>query len=746
MTERCLSTLFITLLIFFLNLFTATAETIHHEIGVSLAPDAHTIQVSDIITIHLTKSLSAKKPIHALLHADLEIADPPDGPYSVTIAGKVELSHFGKSQEDVGLTEKRPLQELVFRWKQGDFWPETFKVSLKYKGIIYHPLETEDEAYARGFKYTSGIIDSKGVILSQDSYWYPWFGDYLTSFKMTVRLPEDWDAVSQGNRILHETKDRERVVVWDSPDLTDNIYIVAGPYTEYSRKIGDQMAYIFLRSPDNDLAERYIKATEMYLRMYNRLIGPYLYPKFAMVENFWETGFGMPSFTLLGPTVIHLPFILHTSYPHEILHNWWGNGVLLRNDTGNWCEGLTAYLADHLLKEGKGQGAEYRYSMLQKYTDYVSKEKDFPLNVFRERHSPASEAVGYGKAMMLFHMLRKKLGDNIFTNGLREFYSTYQLKQASFQDLRQSFEKVSGEDLRIFFHQWVDRVGAPVLKLGKIEVEIKGDIFLTHIMVRQIQEEKPYALEVPVVLSIEGEEKPRLFNLSLNSRSAYLNLELHSRPVWVAVDPNFDIFRRLERSDIPPSIGQTFGAGQSLIVLPSTASAEMLGAYRSLADLWVKKAHKNIEIISDNEVTPDIMKGKAVWVFGRKNSLGSRIIKNLASYDVAANNKNIWIMGKDISIEGHSFVFSVRQSADPDFAMTWIAVDTAEALPGLARKLPHYGKYSFLVFKGTEPANILKGQWKIERSSLKRKIDYPSPPKMVPDINKLPTQEPLALP
>ena len=34
--------------------------------------------------------------------------------------------------------------------------------------------------------------------------------------------------------------------------------------------------------------------------MYRGLIGPYPYQKFALVENFWETGYGMPSFTLLG--------------------------------------------------------------------------------------------------------------------------------------------------------------------------------------------------------------------------------------------------------------------------------------------------------------------------------------------------------------------------------------------------------------------------------------------------------------
>ncbi len=168
--------------------------------------------------------------------------------------------------------------------------------------------------------------------------------------------------------------------------------------------------------------------------MYSGLIGPYPYEKFALVENFWETGFGMPSFTLLGPTVIRLPFIINTSYPHEILHNWWGNSVFPDYEQGNWSEGLTAYLADHLMKEQQGSGAEYRMDTLQKYADYVLGSRDFPLTRFRSRHSSSTEAIGYGKSLMFFHMLRLELGDDTFRKGIREFYKQISI---SFRNLHQ---------------------------------------------------------------------------------------------------------------------------------------------------------------------------------------------------------------------------------------------------------------------------------------------------------------------
>ena len=203
---------------------------------------------------------------------------------------------------------------------------------------------------------------------------------------------------------------------------------------------------VFLRAPDDALARQYLEATTGYLALYSSLIGPYPYGKWAAVENFWETGYGMPSFTLLGPKVIRFPFILHSSYPHEILHSWWGNGVFADAASGNWSEGLTAYLADHLVKEQRGEGAEYRQTTLQKYADYVLAGRDLPLTDFRSRHGSVTEAVGYGKSLMLFHMLRLELGDETFVAGLREFWGRMRFATASFADVRRAFEQASGKD------------------------------------------------------------------------------------------------------------------------------------------------------------------------------------------------------------------------------------------------------------------------------------------------------------
>ena len=72
-----------------------------------------------------------------------------------------------------------------------------------------------------------------------------------------------------------------------------------------------------------------------------------------------------------------------------------------------------------------------------------------------------------------------------------------------------------------------------------------------------------------------------------------------------------------------------------------------------------------------------------------------------------------------IPAAGHSTVAIRRHPANVNKAVGWIVVDPAPAFPGIASKLPHYGRYSYLAFEGDEPANIASGEWANNDSPLR---------------------------
>jgi hypothetical protein len=677
--------------------YVAADEVLNHEMSVELQPDKSHLRVKDRIT--LPKQLAAR-PVHFILHGDLDIQ-------SVSVSYKQVPLQPGE-EADV------PLKRYSLQVPQG-----TSQVYVVYSGKINHRIEGSDTEYARSFSETPGLIGEQGVFLANSTVWYPLIEDQLVSFSMEVSLPEKWTAISQGKRIRNERKDSRSVVTWQETHPQDDIYLVAGRFTEYHQSAGSATAMVYLREDDAALAQKYLDTTAQYLAMYSKLIGPYPYAKFAMVENFWETGYGMPSFTLLGPKVLRFPFILHSSYPHEILHNWWGNGVYVNYQSGNWAEGLTAYLADHLIKQQRGRGAEYRRSVLQKYTDFVDEERDFPLTEFRSRHSASTEAVGYGKTMMLYHMLRQRLGDEDFVRALRRFYRRYQFKVASFSDVEKVFDDVSEKDIKREFNQWVRRAGAPKLEINTALAEPLADGFRLSMEISQTQPDEPYDLFIPMAVHLRKHEQAFQTYVVMEKRRQQFTLELPARPLRVDVDPQFDVFRRLDAREIPAALSQGFGAQSVLVLLPSGAGQKLLQSYRKLAEAWQKNQEGKWEIALDSDYGK-LPVDRAVWLLGWENRFRESVGLGIMSRGVDIAKDGVSLKKRQFNRKEHSVLLTMRHPKNVKQTVLWLANDNIKAMPGLSRKLPHYRKYSYLAFSGDEPTNIAKGQWEVLNSPMRK--------------------------
>lgn len=584
---------------------------------------------------------------------------------------------------------------------------------LFYSGRINSGFKEVVEEYSRSFRETDGIISSSGVYLSGASFFYPYFGDYTLSFKAQVTIPKDFSCVMPGARIKKSAGFEE----WREKKQIDELTIACGKFNEYSLKDGEKTYYAFLLSPDASLAKTYLEATQKYVNFYSSLIGDYQYDKFALVENFWETGYGLPSFTLLGSKVIKLPFIIASSYPHEILHNWWGNGVFVDYEKGNWCEGLTVYLADYLIKENKGKGREYRRDILKKYIDYAASGKDFPLKDFVSRHSSAQEAVGYGKAMMFYHMLRIKLGEDLFLKGLRKFYSSNISKKASFEDLRKSFEEVSQKNLKVFFDQWINRPSAAELAIENVSLkEQPAGTYKVNFTLSQKGDLIYQGIEIPVVFYFEKGNEKKLVELS--SASASWSFEFNEKPVSLAADPDFEIFRKISPLETPPALSAILGASKPNIILPCLSPA--LGTYWQLAESWNLDKENSPSVKKDCALS-EVPSGASSWYFGAENKFAPLLSGYLQQYSAGLNEKYFFDGKNTIDISSATLVLSFYDHFNPKLSATYLISNSADSLKKVATKLPHYGKYSWLIFD--ENGNIsATGIWQKEISPLR--IDF----------------------
>ncbi len=647
--------------------------------------------------------------------SDIEVVDKIDLPNNLLDSNYSTFFYLNKSLNIKSVVGGK-IVEIENIDKDTNYYVKKYKITLKkasknsftitYKGIIKDEIEQSAAEYARGFSETKGIISDNGIYLAGSTYWLPKFeGDILSSFALEVNIDKEWSIVSQGDRTNNEIEGDTKKIIYYSPEPMDEIYLVGAKWTEYSLMLDEIEVQAFLRTPDQDLADRYLNITSDYLKMYETLIGAYPYTKFALVENFWETGYGMPSFTLLGEKVIRFPWILYSSYPHELLHNYWGNGVFVDYSGGNWCEGITAYMADHLLQEQRGNGATYRRTTLQKFTDYVNEENDMPINKFLNRNNSAEEAIGYGKVLMMNNMLRSDLGDEAFIKSYQKFYKNNQFTKASFTDIRESFEEVSGKDLTAFFEQWIDRKGAPSIEISKVSSKKVNNQYQLSFTLNQTQKEDVFVLNVPVAVYLKGNPEVVWKEIEMNKEEQHYSFSFEQKPLRMEIDPQFNIMRRLDRKEVPASLSQVFGAKKSAIIIPSTG--EHQSAYKELANTWkaTQEAQgKEAVVILDSEIKT-IPTDKSVWVIGFENKFNTNDLQT--SYASVFNNKmNEQI--NDLSKNG-SLVYAIPNPDNLAQSVGFVGAQSDLAIKALTRKLLHYGKYGYLGFEGDEAKNVLKG-------------------------------------
>lgn len=698
------------LLISVLVLITSVSysQTIHHNLTVDINIESSTIDVVDTMKIPVDLFRDSKEAIF-FLNNNL-VLKSLDEQFEIT---KLDTEDF-----DADKAVTRIKYGIKFR-KTDDKY---LMVPIQYKGIIKHEIVEGAAEYARGFSETSGIIFEKGVYLAGSSYWVPYFDiTEMASFNLRTRIDKDWNVVSQGERIRNELAGDKMLIEYVSSEPMDEVYLIAAKWTEYSEEHEGVLVQAFLRTPDEELAMRYIRVTADYIRLYQDLIGDYPYSKFALVENFWETGYGMPSFTLLGEKVIRFPWILHSSYPHELLHNYWGNSVFVDYETGNWCEGITVYMADHLIKEKQGIAADYRRTSLQKYTDYVNEENDFPVSGFISRNNSAEEAVGYGKSMMFNEMLRHRLGDDNFVESYAKFYNDNKFRKASFDDIRNSFEEISGEDLQSFFEQWIVRKGAPTIELSDVSVKKKGGKYIERFKLSQTQEEDVFDLLIPVALYLEGERDVKLENIVFNTREEYFTIVSDNRPVRIEIDPQFNVFRRLDRKEVPSSLSQVMGSKDGIIILPKESAH--LAEYEGLARMWVQMQQaqgKILKLVYDSDIE-SLPTDKTAWVLGFENKFSEKvqISKDYLEYfsdEVAAKIST--------AKESGSLINTIANPYNSEFTFGFLATNNPLSLQSLSRKLMHYGKYGYLAFEGNDAINTLTGTFPIIDSPLIYRFEY----------------------
>ncbi len=656
----------------------ASRSGLAHDLSVVLTPSLHTISVDDAVAV-----------------------DRPTTHFDFVLNAGLTLTSASGTLRRLGVSEDGLLAH--------------YRVTLPTPGqtlkLHYHGIPVFSATPRLG-EMPQGLISEQGVYLDGASAWYPRFAQAVDAMRLKVQVPEDWQTISIGGRSQEAGS-----VVWTTRQPHAELYLIAGPFKRYTKPYGDDRITlsVWLLREDAALAARYLGLMGDYLAHYERLIGSYPYAKFAVVENRWQTGFGMPSFTLLGSRVLRLPFIPYTSLPHEILHNWWGNGVWVDYTAGNWSEGLTAYLADHWMQARQGKGDQYRLKALQRYSNFAAQGQDMPLSDFVSRHNDATQSIGYSKSLMLFHMLRQYLGDPAFAAGLRRLWQTHCFERIGFAETLRTIG-ASAPELVQRLLAWLKREGAPRLSLVDSRLRPLDDGWSLHLSLRQTQPEL-FDFDLPILITLQGEDQARREVARISARDTALQYRFEQRPLRIDIDPEYDVLRYLDPTEQPPALNRLFGGRQTWLVIPTAATPEMRAAWNRLAIAWQHR-YPGLRPIEDS-LARQIPAGADRILLGWENSLLDKSRVLFRRDDQTLSDHSARILDQHYAADQASVVLV---SNDAQGTTTgFIGAVAPSAIPVLARKLTHYGSYGRLLFD-QDGNNLLRDSLTSDHSRLSRQL------------------------
>jgi len=569
--------------------------------------------------------------------------------------------------------------------------PGAALVTVAYSAVFndplpLHPGNSEDPTYG-----VNGVITTRGTFLGDGAGWYPAPSSTPQNRSVRVAAPAGTEAVTAGRRVSRGTRGGVTHSSWEEVRPVGGLSLCAGPYRIEERRVAGVELYTYFYPDNASLSARYLDAAARYLTYYGDLFGPYPFEKFAVVENFFPTGYGFPSFTLLGSSIIRLPFIIDTSFPHEIAHSWWGNAVQVDQSEGNWSEGLVTYLADYLLKERRSdtEGQEYRRQLLADYAALVAADNDFPLSGFTSRVDPASRAIGYGKGAMVFHMIRNEIGDRAFFSALREICRERLYQSATWGDFVRAFSRSSGRDLSSFMNQWLTRPGGPRFVLSNV-TRLREDSGWT-VSGTVVQSPPFYGLRLPIRLETDGQPVRKF--LPVTRGLTPFTISSPGEPRRLFLDPDAEGFRVLAPDEIPVTVNSIKASKQLLVVM----TGECRTGRETLGRLLESLGQREATVISEDELDPARMRRHDLLFCGipKQRALLPPLPSGITLHDSGFSVQGDAVPAPD----GLLFLTLQLPASSGRIAALFQPLSTAAA-EQYAPKITHYGRYGSLAFSG----------------------------------------------
>jgi aminopeptidase N len=413
-----------------------------------------------------------------------------------------------------------------------------------------------------------------------NSYWFPChdFPNVKLTTELLVTVPAGYTVSSNGREaepVRHEGSRDTFHWLQDKPHVNYLVSLVVGKFDIVDvapRGSAVPMPVYVPPGRGGDVVRTFGRTPRM-VELFGKLTGqPYAWDRYAQVLawNFGAGGMENTSATTLYDTAVLDAAAVADGYDqdglisHELAHQWFGDLITCRSWDHIWLnEGFATYFSNLWFESRDGIDA-YQAGVRGNFDSVLAGDHaDAPYQramVSKNYRDPddmfGGAANPYPKGSSILHMLRMRLGDDLFFKGLAQYVAMYRFKNAETNDLRRVMEDVSGESLDRFFRQWCERPGVPDLDVNAEWDAKTSELVVTVKQTQTINGDNPaFAFELPVWVNEPGASTligrkagagaRRVGTVWCESKSDSGRFKLAAEPRLVAIDPNMTVLARM---------------------------------------------------------------------------------------------------------------------------------------------------------------------------------------------------------
>ncbi len=401
-------------------------------------------------------------------------------------------------------------------------------------------------------------------------YWFPChdFPNERMTTELIVTVPEGYEVSSNG-RLVSRTPAKDapgrETFHWfqDKDHVSYLVTLVVGKFDVVDLGGSALPMPVYVPRGKGDLVRGTYGRTGAMVEHFASLIDePYPWDRYAqlVVHNFAAGGMENTSATTMYDTAIFdaaalLDGDLDGLIAHELAHQWFGDLLTCKSWEHIWLnEGFATYFTSLWFERRDGLDA-YQAGIRGNFQSVIardraeapyqpamaSKEYRHPWDVFGRAANP------YPKGASVLHMLRMKLGDQVFFRGIAQYVDKHKHGAVETADLRKALEAASGLSLQRFFDQWCARPGVPHLDVSLNWDSAAGELVVGLEQTQNIDSYNPaFALDLPIWVRLPGESDWRAFTVSTQTRFASARFGLPAEPEIIAVDPELHVLARLD--------------------------------------------------------------------------------------------------------------------------------------------------------------------------------------------------------